>query len=188
MPPGVDERQNGGISPYHDVFQDRFNQRYLKLVRKYSDIIVGQFFGHLHSDTFRIVYSDTGKMSVRLSYISLFLLPVVGCRMLITLQPGREIPLSAEAFHGSGKKHTVMVMFVCSTFVYRPNYSCLQSTQSQQEVLGSTKRILSFRYNFFYNYVLFLAIFTNTFGARGSIVVKVLHYRPEGHRLETGFF
>jgi sphingomyelin phosphodiesterase acid-like 3 len=64
MPPGVDERQNGGISPYHDVFQERFNQRYLKLVRKYSDIIVGQFFGHLHSDSFRIVYSDTGKMSV----------------------------------------------------------------------------------------------------------------------------
>ncbi|XP_023719561.1 acid sphingomyelinase-like phosphodiesterase 3a [Cryptotermes secundus] len=60
MPPGVDERQNGGISPYHDVFQERFNQRYLKLVRKYSDIIVGQFFGHLHSDSFRIVYSDTG--------------------------------------------------------------------------------------------------------------------------------
>ncbi|XP_069705209.1 cyclic GMP-AMP phosphodiesterase SMPDL3A [Periplaneta americana] len=61
MPPGVDERQTGGISPYHDVFQERFNQRYLKLVRKYSDIIVGQFFGHLHSDSFRIVYSDKGQ-------------------------------------------------------------------------------------------------------------------------------
>jgi hypothetical protein len=73
MPPGVDERQNGGISPYHDVFQDRFNQRYLKLVRKYSDIIVGQFFGHLHSDTFRIVYSDTGKLSVRLTPLTVFL-------------------------------------------------------------------------------------------------------------------
>jgi sphingomyelin phosphodiesterase acid-like 3 len=62
MPPGVDERQNGGISPYHEVFQERFNQRYLRLVRKYSDIIVGQFFGHLHSDSFRIIYSDTGKI------------------------------------------------------------------------------------------------------------------------------
>jgi len=61
MPPGVDERQNGGISPYHDVFQERFNQRYIRLVQKYSDIIVGQFFGHLHSDSFRIVYSD-GKI------------------------------------------------------------------------------------------------------------------------------
>lgn len=62
MPPGVDERQNGGISPFHEVFQERFNQRYLKLVRRYSDIIVGQFFGHLHSDSFRIIYSDTGKI------------------------------------------------------------------------------------------------------------------------------
>ena len=61
MPPGVDERQNGGISPYHEVFQERFNQRYIRLVQKYSDIIVGQFFGHLHSDSFRIVYSD-GKI------------------------------------------------------------------------------------------------------------------------------
>jgi hypothetical protein len=61
MPPGVDERQNGGISPYHDVFQERFNQRYIRLVQKYSDIIVGQFFGHLHSDSFRIIYSD-GKI------------------------------------------------------------------------------------------------------------------------------
>jgi hypothetical protein len=61
MPPGADERQNGGISPYHDVFQERFNQRYIRLVQKYSDIIVGQFFGHLHSDSFRIVYKD-GKI------------------------------------------------------------------------------------------------------------------------------
>jgi hypothetical protein len=61
MPPGVDERQNGGISPFHDVFQERFNQRYIRLVQKYSDIIVGQFFGHLHSDSFRIIYSDDGK-------------------------------------------------------------------------------------------------------------------------------
>jgi len=61
MPPGVDERQNGGTSTHHEVFQERFNQRYIRLVQKYSDIIVGQFFGHLHSDSFRIVYSD-GKI------------------------------------------------------------------------------------------------------------------------------
>jgi len=75
MPPGVDERQNGGISPYQDVFQERFNQRYIKLVQKYSDIIVGQFFGHLHSDSFRIVYSD-GKIypsPTEWSYIHLYI-------------------------------------------------------------------------------------------------------------------
>ncbi|KAJ9589134.1 hypothetical protein L9F63_017573, partial [Diploptera punctata] len=63
MPPGVDERENGGILLFQDIFQDRFNERYLRLVRKYSDIIVGQFFGHLHSDSFRVIYSEDGRFS-----------------------------------------------------------------------------------------------------------------------------
>lgn len=55
-PPGVDERENrvAGLSEKH-------NAKYLQLVRLYSDIIRGQFFGHWHSDTFRIVYSDVGE-------------------------------------------------------------------------------------------------------------------------------
>nr|XP_018905001.1 PREDICTED: acid sphingomyelinase-like phosphodiesterase 3b [Bemisia tabaci]XP_018905002.1 PREDICTED: acid sphingomyelinase-like phosphodiesterase 3b [Bemisia tabaci]XP_018905003.1 PREDICTED: acid sphingomyelinase-like phosphodiesterase 3b [Bemisia tabaci]XP_018905004.1 PREDICTED: acid sphingomyelinase-like phosphodiesterase 3b [Bemisia tabaci]XP_018905005.1 PREDICTED: acid sphingomyelinase-like phosphodiesterase 3b [Bemisia tabaci] len=56
MGPGVDERHPQD-SP---GFSERHTRRYLELVRKYSDIIVGQFFGHLHSDTFRIVYNETG--------------------------------------------------------------------------------------------------------------------------------
>jgi hypothetical protein len=99
MPPGVDERQNGGISPYHDVFQERFNQRYLRLVRKYSDIIVGQFFGHLHSDSFRIIYSDTGKIYIGLpsgvsAHISRLSNPLspscVSFTIRSTLPPGKE--------------------------------------------------------------------------------------------------
>ena len=66
MPPGVDERENGGILLFQDIFQERFNERYLRLVRKYSDIIVGQFFGHLHSDSFRVIYSDDGRLIVYL--------------------------------------------------------------------------------------------------------------------------
>ena len=65
MPPGVDERENGGILLFQDIFQDRFNERYLRLVRKYSDIIVGQFFGHLHSDSFRVIYSEDGKLKIK---------------------------------------------------------------------------------------------------------------------------
>lgn len=42
--------------------QERFNHRYLEFVRQYSDIIVGQFFGHQHSDTFRIFRDATGKL------------------------------------------------------------------------------------------------------------------------------
>ncbi|XP_054258733.1 acid sphingomyelinase-like phosphodiesterase 3b [Macrosteles quadrilineatus] len=55
--PGVDERVGGLPRPHMSV---QHSDKYLSLVRRYSDIITGQFFGHLHSDTFRIVYSDEG--------------------------------------------------------------------------------------------------------------------------------
>ncbi|KAL1395629.1 hypothetical protein pipiens_000314, partial [Culex pipiens pipiens] len=48
--------------PYgHTSFTEKNNARYLRLVKKYSSIIQGQFFGHLHSDSFRVVYNDIGK-------------------------------------------------------------------------------------------------------------------------------
>ena len=40
--------------------QERFNHRYLDFVRKYSKIIIGQFFGHQHSDSFRIFRDEKG--------------------------------------------------------------------------------------------------------------------------------
>uniref|UniRef100_A0A6B2E4C8 Putative acid sphingomyelinase 4 n=1 Tax=Phlebotomus kandelakii TaxID=1109342 RepID=A0A6B2E4C8_9DIPT len=61
MPPGSDERQVGNGPNGHSTFTEKNNSKYLRLVRKYSSIIQGQFFGHLHSDSFRIVYSDMGK-------------------------------------------------------------------------------------------------------------------------------
>lgn len=61
IPPGADERQRGALPPPHLAYSDHNNRKYLRIVRKYSEIIVGQFFGHLHSDSFRIVYSDKGK-------------------------------------------------------------------------------------------------------------------------------
>jgi sphingomyelin phosphodiesterase acid-like 3 len=60
MPPGSDERQRG-FPPAHSVYTDYHNKKYLELVRRYADIIVGQFFGHLHSDTFRVIYGERGK-------------------------------------------------------------------------------------------------------------------------------
>lgn len=61
MPPGSDERQRGAFPPGHVAYSDHHNRKYLKLVRKYADIIVGQFFGHLHSDSFRVMYNEHGK-------------------------------------------------------------------------------------------------------------------------------
>lgn len=64
MPPGSDERQIGLIPNGHTTYSEKNNLRYLRLIRKYSSIIQGQFFGHLHSDSFRIVYNDMGKTRI----------------------------------------------------------------------------------------------------------------------------
>ncbi|XP_021695598.1 acid sphingomyelinase-like phosphodiesterase 3b [Aedes aegypti] len=61
IPPGSDERHIGHMPYGHTSFTEKNNLRYLRLVKKYSEIIQGQFFGHLHSDSFRVVYSDSGK-------------------------------------------------------------------------------------------------------------------------------
>ncbi|KAF7284584.1 cyclic GMP-AMP phosphodiesterase SMPDL3A-like [Rhynchophorus ferrugineus] len=61
VPPGWDERQKGLFQSAHGAFTDYHNKKYLEVVRNYSDIIVGQFFGHLHSDTFRIMMDNKGK-------------------------------------------------------------------------------------------------------------------------------
>ncbi|KAL3276582.1 hypothetical protein HHI36_011954 [Cryptolaemus montrouzieri] len=68
MAPGSDERQRGAFPATHpQAFTDHHNRRYLKLVRRYADIIVGQFFGHLHSDTFRVIYNEHGKYEAKAS-------------------------------------------------------------------------------------------------------------------------
>ncbi|XP_043791985.1 acid sphingomyelinase-like phosphodiesterase 3a isoform X2 [Apis laboriosa] len=54
-PPGVDDRESGA-----SMLNERHNAKYLQLIRLYSDIIRGQFFGHWHTDTFRVVYNDNG--------------------------------------------------------------------------------------------------------------------------------
>lgn len=58
-PPGTDDRESGTMG-----LTDEHNARYLKLVREYADMIRGQFFGHWHSDAFRVVYSDNGERSI----------------------------------------------------------------------------------------------------------------------------
>lgn len=60
IPPGKMERYMSSRFGYH-AYADQFNKRYLKLVRDYHEVIVGQFFGHFHSDSFRIFYEKIGK-------------------------------------------------------------------------------------------------------------------------------
>ncbi len=43
-----------------------FNFRYNRIVQKYSDVIVGQYFGHQNTDTFRIFRDARSKYLYRL--------------------------------------------------------------------------------------------------------------------------
>ncbi|XP_074038986.1 acid sphingomyelinase-like phosphodiesterase 3b [Leptinotarsa decemlineata] len=61
MPPGSNERQRAATTPSHIAYLDHHNKKYLEIVRKYAGIIAGQFFGHLHSDTFRVIYGENGR-------------------------------------------------------------------------------------------------------------------------------
>ncbi|NXS14334.1 ASM3B phosphodiesterase, partial [Neodrepanis coruscans] len=56
IPPGFFEKKRG--KPW---FRRGFNQRYLGIVQKHHRVIAAQFFGHHHTDSFRMFYSDTGS-------------------------------------------------------------------------------------------------------------------------------
>ncbi|KAF6207898.1 hypothetical protein GE061_016347 [Apolygus lucorum] len=55
--PGFDERHG----PQRITLATRHNTRYHNMVRKYAGVVAGQFFGHLHSDSFRIIYDQQGS-------------------------------------------------------------------------------------------------------------------------------
>ncbi|XP_025932146.1 acid sphingomyelinase-like phosphodiesterase 3b isoform X2 [Apteryx rowi] len=56
IPPGFFEKKRS--KPW---FQSNFNERYLKIVQKHHRVIAAQFFGHHHTDSFRMFYGDTGS-------------------------------------------------------------------------------------------------------------------------------
>uniref|UniRef100_A0A8D2CSI2 Sphingomyelin phosphodiesterase acid like 3B n=1 Tax=Sciurus vulgaris TaxID=55149 RepID=A0A8D2CSI2_SCIVU len=55
VPPGFFEKTQNKA-----WFREAFNEQYLKVVRKHHRVIAGQFFGHHHTDSFRMFYDDTG--------------------------------------------------------------------------------------------------------------------------------
>ncbi|VVC98439.1 unnamed protein product, partial [Leptidea sinapis] len=58
--PGVEERHNAGSSSASGggELTPTANARLVHVVRAFSDVIAGQFYGHRHADTFRIIYSE----------------------------------------------------------------------------------------------------------------------------------
>lgn len=60
--PGADDRfANPTLSSGHGGLLEMHNARFLRLAKRNADIIVGQFFSNRHSDTFRVVYNDSGE-------------------------------------------------------------------------------------------------------------------------------
>ncbi|XP_004679460.1 PREDICTED: acid sphingomyelinase-like phosphodiesterase 3b [Condylura cristata] len=55
VPPGFFEKTRNKA-----WFREGFNEEYLKVVRKHHGVIAGQFFGHHHTDSFRMFYDDAG--------------------------------------------------------------------------------------------------------------------------------
>lgn len=57
VPPGFFEKKRN--KPW---FTPKFNKLYLDLIKKHHSVILGQFFGHHHTDSFRMFYSSEGKV------------------------------------------------------------------------------------------------------------------------------
>ncbi|XP_062395282.1 acid sphingomyelinase-like phosphodiesterase 3b [Sardina pilchardus] len=56
VPPGFFEKKRQTM-----WFRQNFNVRYLELIQKHHAVIMGQFFGHHHTDAFRMFYSPEGS-------------------------------------------------------------------------------------------------------------------------------
>lgn len=58
VPPGVFGRK---VTPDgYQWFRPKFNQRYLELIQKHAPTIIGQFYGHDHTDSFKLYYDNAG--------------------------------------------------------------------------------------------------------------------------------
>ncbi|XP_057355875.1 acid sphingomyelinase-like phosphodiesterase 3b isoform X2 [Manis pentadactyla] len=55
VPPGFFEKKQNKA-----WFREGFNEEYLKVVQRHYRVIAGQFFGHHHTDSFRMFYDDAG--------------------------------------------------------------------------------------------------------------------------------
>ncbi|XP_076592485.1 acid sphingomyelinase-like phosphodiesterase 3b [Chaetodon auriga] len=56
VPPGFFEKKRS--KPW---FTSKFNKLYLDLIQKHHSVILGQFFGHHHTDSFRMFYDSEGS-------------------------------------------------------------------------------------------------------------------------------
>jgi sphingomyelin phosphodiesterase acid-like 3 len=67
VPPGLFEKHN-----YTYWYRPFFNNVFLQLLRKHSDVIASAHFAHHHTDTFRVVADDNGKWKLSFKLALLF--------------------------------------------------------------------------------------------------------------------
>ena len=60
------------------------HERFLRLLVRFSDVIVGQLYGHTHTDSFRLIRSEKGK-PVGLSLLQGSVSPITGCNPSLRL-------------------------------------------------------------------------------------------------------
>ncbi|XP_030073422.1 acid sphingomyelinase-like phosphodiesterase 3b isoform X1 [Microcaecilia unicolor] len=56
IPPGMFEKKRS--TPW---FREHFNKRYVDIIQKHHGVIAAQFFGHHHTDTFRMIHNSAGS-------------------------------------------------------------------------------------------------------------------------------
>ncbi|XP_045519119.1 acid sphingomyelinase-like phosphodiesterase 3a [Pieris brassicae] len=63
--PGVEERHNAGSSSAAGggELTPTANSNLVRIIKAFSDVIAGQFYGHRHSDTFRLMYNEGRPVS-----------------------------------------------------------------------------------------------------------------------------
>jgi len=91
-PPGVWEA--GWRGPGRHWFQHYANTRYLNLVTKFQKTIVGQYFGHQNTDTFRIFYDPKTHLPSNWALIAPGLSPralLEGVRQPVTSNPALRL-------------------------------------------------------------------------------------------------
>ncbi|KAJ8405103.1 hypothetical protein AAFF_G00330240 [Aldrovandia affinis] len=65
VPPGFFEKKRNKA-----WFRPYFNRRYLELVQRHHTVIAGQFFGHHHTDTFRMFYDSNAESPISVMFLT----------------------------------------------------------------------------------------------------------------------
>ncbi|KAG0711140.1 Acid sphingomyelinase-like phosphodiesterase 3b [Chionoecetes opilio] len=92
IPPGTFERYQQKREGFH-WYQPRYNERFIKLVQQHARVIEAQFYGHHHTDSFRLIFDDEKNADQRTPVSYLLLSPgVTPWRSTLSKETGANNP------------------------------------------------------------------------------------------------